>query len=129
MQPTSEGLSGWRLTLSEWWTIHSERRIPVLGAVIASYASRPAISGIAWTVEICRDSRSQCGKLQKLPVMNDPTLLERRSPLGYFPGQPTPRLYDWVVEVLRARHCSRRTEEAYFRLPYHALQRAGGAGR
>ena len=30
-----------------------------------------------------------------------------------FPGQPAPRLYDRVVEVLRARHYSRRTEEAY----------------
>ncbi len=34
-------------------------------------------------------------------------------PLGLFPGQPAPRLYDRVVEVLRARHYSRRTEEAY----------------
>lgn len=30
-----------------------------------------------------------------------------------FPGQPAPRLYDRVVEVLRARHYSRRTEKAY----------------
>ncbi|MEK7992733.1 MAG: integron integrase [Planctomycetota bacterium] len=37
----------------------------------------------------------------------------RQSPLGLFPGQPTPRLYDRVVEVLRSRHYSRRTEEAY----------------
>ena len=37
----------------------------------------------------------------------------RRSPLGLFPGQPTPRLYDRVVEALRTRHYSRRTEEAY----------------
>jgi len=37
----------------------------------------------------------------------------RRSPLGVFPGQPTPRLYDRVVEVPRALHYSRRTEEAY----------------
>jgi len=28
----------------------------------------------------------------------------RRSPLGLFPGQPTPWLYDRVVEVLRTRH-------------------------
>jgi len=40
--------------------------------------------------------------------MNNSTR-ERRSPLGCFPGQPTPRLYDRVVEVLRARHYSRRT--------------------
>ena len=37
----------------------------------------------------------------------------RRSPLGLFPGQPTPRLYDCVVEALRSRHYSRRSEEAY----------------
>ena len=43
--------------------------------------------------------------------MNNSTR-ERRSPLGCFPGQPAPRLYDRVVEVLRARHYSRRTEEA-----------------
>ena len=30
-----------------------------------------------------------------------------------FPGQPVPRLHDRVVEVLRARHYSRRTEQAY----------------
>ncbi len=34
-------------------------------------------------------------------------------PLGLFPGQPTPRLYDHLVGVLRVRHDSRRTEEAY----------------
>ncbi len=33
--------------------------------------------------------------------------------IGVFPGQPTPRLYDRVVEVLRTRHYKRRTEEAY----------------
>jgi site-specific recombinase XerD len=33
--------------------------------------------------------------------------------LGLFPGKPTPRLYDRVVEALRTRHYSRRTEEAY----------------
>jgi len=37
---------------------------------------------------------------------------DRRSPLGLFPGEPTPRLYDRVVEVLRTRHYSRRTEQA-----------------
>jgi len=36
-----------------------------------------------------------------------------RSSLGCFPGQPTPRLYDRVVEVLRAPRYSRRNEEAY----------------
>ncbi len=37
----------------------------------------------------------------------------RQSPLGLFPAQPTPRLYDRVVEVLRTRHYSRRTEQTY----------------
>ena len=37
----------------------------------------------------------------------------RRSPLGLFPGQLARRLYDPVVEILRARHYSRRTEEGY----------------
>jgi integron integrase len=36
-----------------------------------------------------------------------------RSPLGLFPDRPQPRLYDRVVEVLRVRHYSRRTEDAY----------------
>ena len=31
-------------------------------------------------------------------------LADRRSPLGLFPGEPTPRLYDRTVEVLRTRH-------------------------
>ncbi len=37
----------------------------------------------------------------------------RQSPLGLFPGQPMLRLYDRVVEVLRARHYSRPTEQTY----------------
>jgi hypothetical protein len=41
------------------------------------------------------------------------SMADRRSPLGLFPGQPMPRLYDRVVKVLRTRHYSRRTEEAY----------------
>ncbi len=47
-------------------------------------------------------------------VMNNSTA-NRRSPLGLFPDQPIPRLYDRMVEVLRTRHYSRRTEEAYVR--------------
>jgi hypothetical protein len=43
--------------------------------------------------------------------MND-SAADRRSPLGLFPGGSTPRLYDRVVELLRTRHYSRRTEEA-----------------
>lgn len=38
---------------------------------------------------------------------------QRRSPLGLFPDKPVPRLYDSIIEVLRVRHYSRRTEEAY----------------
>ena len=38
---------------------------------------------------------------------------DRQSPLGLFSAQPTPRLYDRVVEVLRTRHYSRRTEQTY----------------
>ena len=40
--------------------------------------------------------------------MNNSTAY-RRSPLGLFPNQPAPRLYDRMVEVLRTRHYSRRT--------------------
>ena len=38
---------------------------------------------------------------------------QRRSPLGLFPDKPSPRLYDRIIEVLRVRHYSRRTEDAY----------------
>ena len=34
----------------------------------------------------------------------DTSPAQRRSPLGLFPGEPEPRLYDRVVETLRARH-------------------------
>lgn len=34
-------------------------------------------------------------------------------PLGLFADRPRPRLYHRIVEVLRVRHYSRRTEEAY----------------
>ena len=44
--------------------------------------------------------------------MND-SAADRRLPLALFPGQSAPRLYGCVVEVLRTRHYSRRTEEAY----------------
>ena len=29
---------------------------------------------------------------------------DRRSPLGPFPGEPTPRLHDRLIEVPRTRH-------------------------
>ncbi len=38
---------------------------------------------------------------------------QRHSPLGLSPDKPVPRLYDRLVEVLRVRHYSRRTEDAY----------------
>ena len=44
--------------------------------------------------------------------MNNSTACGRPA-LGLLPDQPTPRLYDRVVEVLRGRHYSHRTEEAY----------------
>ena len=34
-------------------------------------------------------------------------------PLGLFSGQPTPRLYDTMIEAIRVRHDSRRAEQAY----------------
>lgn len=37
----------------------------------------------------------------------------RPAPLRLFADRPSPRLYDRIVEVLRVRHYSRRTEEAY----------------
>ena len=43
----------------------------------------------------------------------DTATLHRRAPLGLFPDKSAPRLYDRIVEVLRVRHHSRRTEEAY----------------
>ena len=52
--------------------------------------------------------------------MNNSTAY-RRSPLGLFPGQPAPRLYDRVVEVLRTRHYSRRTEKPYLHWIRHFL--------
>ncbi|MCA9265744.1 MAG: integron integrase [Planctomycetales bacterium] len=39
--------------------------------------------------------------------------VEPTRPLGLFTENPTPRLYDAVIESLRVRHYSRRTEEAY----------------
>ncbi|MBX3419929.1 MAG: integron integrase [Pirellulaceae bacterium] len=38
---------------------------------------------------------------------------QHRTPLGLYADKPVPRLYDRIVEVLRVRHYSRRTEEAY----------------
>ena len=37
----------------------------------------------------------------------------RLAPLRLFADRPSPRLYDTLVETLRVRHYSRRTEEAY----------------
>ena len=49
------------------------------------------------------------------------SVADRRSPLGLFLGQPAPRLYDGVVEVLRTRHYSRRTQRAYLRWIHRLL--------
>jgi integron integrase len=43
----------------------------------------------------------------------NPATEQVRRPLGLFPGQAKPRLYDSIVQALRLRHYSRRTEEAY----------------
>lgn len=50
----------------------------------------------------------------------------RRSPLGLFPGEPTPRLYDRLVEALRARHYSRPTEQAYIHWIRRFIRSHGG---
>ena len=42
--------------------------------------------------------------------MNDSAAC-RPAPLELVPGRPTPRLYDHVVEILRARHYSPRKIE------------------
>ncbi|EAQ82326.1 Integron integrase [Blastopirellula marina DSM 3645] len=47
------------------------------------------------------------------------TIQQRRSPLGLFPDKPTPRLYDRIIEVLRVRRYSLRTEAAYL----HSIRR------
>ena len=44
-----------------------------------------------------------------------PTASHRTKPLGLFQGRPAPRLCDHLFGVLRVRHYSRRTEEAYVR--------------
>ena len=41
-------------------------------------------------------------------------LADSRLSLGLFPGEPTPRLYDRVPEVLGAWHHTRWREQAYF---------------
>jgi hypothetical protein len=51
---------------------------------------------------------------------------ERRAPLGLFADQPTPRLYDRVIEVLRVHHYSRRTEKAYVGWIRRYIQFLGG---
>ena len=52
----------------------------------------------------------------------------RPGPLRLFADRPSPRLYDTIVEVLRVRHYSRRTEEAYLHwmrrfIEFHQHQR------
>jgi integrase len=38
---------------------------------------------------------------------------QHRIPPGLFPDRPIPRLYDRIIEILRVRHYSHPTEEAY----------------
>ena len=77
-----------------------------------------------WTANLsdCLTRTSSGGLIEDVPAasertsaglraMNNPSTL-RRSPSGMFPGQPPPRLYDRVVEVLPTQHYSRRTEQA-----------------
>lgn len=45
----------------------------------------------------------------------DASTTPRPAPLGLFPGRDTPRLYDHLVRVIRARHYSPRTEKSYVR--------------
>ncbi len=54
---------------------------------------------------------------------------DRRLPLGLFSSEPTPRLHDSVAGVLRARHYSRRTEQAFIQwirriTPFHGSNHA-----
>ena len=44
-------------------------------------------------------------------VMNN-SRADRRSPLGLFPGQPIPRLYDRVAQVLRVWSLGDRLQQA-----------------
>lgn len=52
---------------------------------------------------------------------------ERRRPVGLFPGQSTPRLYERRVGVLRTRHYRRRSAEAYLHRTRRFLVFHGGA--
>jgi integron integrase len=54
------------------------------------------------------------------------TTLQPRTPLGLFPDQPSPRLYDHSVEVFRALHYSLRTEEAYLHWIGRHIRFSGG---
>lgn len=45
--------------------------------------------------------------------MDAATDTPRRAALGLFAGRVSPRLYDRLVHVLRAKHYSPRTEKSY----------------
>jgi len=47
------------------------------------------------------------------PSVMSNSAANRRSPLGLFPGQPAPRLYDCVVGALRTQYYNHQTEESY----------------
>lgn len=60
---------------------------------------------------MCDSRRQREGFWEAIGVMNN-SAVDRR-PLGLVPGEPIPRLYDRMVEVLRTRHYGRRTEPAH----------------
>jgi len=68
---------------------------------------------------ICYNSHSQYDRLQELPVMNTSTRA-RGTPLGCFPGQPTPRLYGRVVDEIGTPRCD---GSALYTVPFKLSRR------
>jgi hypothetical protein len=81
------------------------------GRIVVVWAVRDSIGALSERLRFAI-IHSQYDRLQELPVMNNSTR-ERGSPLGCFPDQTTPKLYDRMAEVLRAQHYIGRAEEAY----------------
>jgi len=71
-------------------------------------------NGICWLLSRRREAliHGNSWVSGEASAMSTATQQQRRSPLGLFPDKSAPRLYDRIVEVLRVRHYSRRTEEA-----------------
>src|SRR5438034_1112929 len=80
----------------------------------------------------CRDRIEPVGSIRDSGCFvmtnftNSPSPASIRTPLGLHPGQPMPRLYDRLIEVLRTAHYSRRTEEAYVGWIRRFIQFHGG---